>query len=338
MTRLTLLRACLACGTAAIVLTPATAAQSPHFTIVGTVPGPADLVKLHGSYAYIAAGPTLRIVDMTEVSAPKLVSTFTFPKRIWALAVSATAVYAADDWAGLVILDVTNPAAPRQRGSYKTLGQAWGLDIVGNTAVVANQMSGIDIIDVADPDKPVVSGTYFTEGYARDVAISGSLAYVIDQPSGFSVLDVSKRGPPTELSTQQSAQSPLIVAVSETSSGRRIASLVGGRGSQSSGVQVYDVSDPAAPMRVSTFKTQGRAFRVDMHGALAYVADGVEGLQVVDLSDPAHPSRRDSYRTVGPARDVAVSDSLVLVVVGETRKDADPRDGGAGVLVLKRAP
>jgi hypothetical protein len=73
-----------------------------------------------------------------------------------------------------------------------------------------------------------------------------------------------------------------------------------------------------------------------MHGALAFVADGAEGLQVVDLSDPARPARRDSYRTVGPARDVAVSDALVLVVVGETHKDADPREGGAGVLVLKR--
>jgi hypothetical protein len=102
-------------------------------------------------------------------------------------------------------------------------------------------------------------------------------------------------------------------------------------------VQVYDVSDPAAPARVSTFKTQGRAFRVDMYGSLAYVADGAEGLQVIDLSDPAHPARADFYRTVGPARDVAVSDALVLVVVGETHKDTDPRDGGAGVLILQRS-
>jgi hypothetical protein len=318
-----------------IAMTVSISAQAPRLSLVGTIPGPAELVEIHGTHAYVAAGPMLRIVDVANPSLPAVVGTFEFPERIWALAVSGSTVYAADDWAGLVILDVANPSAPRMRGAYKTLGQAWGVAVLGSSAVVANQMSGIDVIDVSDPDKPAVAGTYFTEGYARDVAIAGSLAYVIDQPSGFSVLDLSKGGPPTELSSQQSAQSPLIVSVSETSAGRRLASLVGGRGSQGSGVQVYDVSDPAAPVRVSTVKTAGRALRVAMQGSLAYVADGTEGLQIIDLSDPAHPSQTASFATTGPARDVAVKDSLVLVVVGETRQGADPRDGGAGVLILQ---
>jgi hypothetical protein len=337
MMRLLLFGASLAMCGVWLVQAPVLSAQTDGFKVLGAIPGEADLVRIQGTYAYVAAGPTLRIVDLAKPSSPAVVGMFRFPERIWALAVNGALVYAADDWAGLVILDVTNPAAPRMRGSFKTLGQAWGVDILGNTAVVANQMSGIDVIDVSDPDKPIVAGNYFTEGYARDVAILGALAYVIDQPSGFSVLDVSKRGPPTELSSQQSAQSPLIVSVSETPAGRRIAGLVGGRGGQSSGVQVYDVSNPTAPIRVSTFRTVGRALRVVMRGAIAYVADGTQGLQLIDLSDPAHPSEIASFSTPGPARDVAVSDSLILVVVGDANKGTNPRNGGSGVLALARS-
>jgi hypothetical protein len=304
---------------------------------VGSIDGPAELVKVYGAYAYVAAGPLLRIVSVATASAPKVVGSFQFAEKIWALAVSGSMVYTANDWVGLAILDVSDPAAPRLRGTYKTLGQAWGVAVLGDTAIVANQMSGIDVLDVSNLDKPVSAGQYFTEGYARDVAVAGSLAFVVDQPSGFSVLDVSTRGATIELSTQQSAQSPLIVSVSETSTGRRLASLAGGRGAQGYTVQVYDVSDPKSPVRVSTVKTAGRGSRVAMHGSSAYVADA-DGLQIVDLSDPAHPSRIASVATAGPARDVAVTDSLVLVAVGEVRQGADPRDGGGRVLILRRGP
>ena len=57
--------------------------------------------------------------------------------------------------------------------------------------------------------------------------------------------------------------------------------LVGaGRGD----LQIYDVSDPAAPKKASSFRTPGRAHRVALDGPLAYVADGAAGIHVVDLS------------------------------------------------------
>ena len=328
-------------GTLALALTGSTRAQSLAGvvpTIIGAIGGPAELVKVEGSFAYLASGPLLRVVSLEDPARPREVGSFTFPEKVWALAVADSIVYAADDWVGLAILDVTNPAAPRLRGSYKTLGQAWGVAVRGDTAIVANQMSGIDVLDVSNLDKPVPLGQYFTEGYARDVAVSGPLAYVVDQPSGFSVLDLSTRGAPTELSTQQSAASPQIVVVSDAPGGRRLASLAGGRGASAYIVQVYDVSDPRAPVKASTMKTAGRSPRVAMHGALAYIADAAAGLMIVDLSDPAHPSRVASIATTGPARDVAVTDSLVLVAVGEVRQGADPRDGGGGVIILRRGP
>jgi hypothetical protein len=295
-------------------------------------------------YAYVAAGPTLRIVDVTDPASARTVGTFKFPERVWAFTVRGSLAYIAGDWLGLGILDVSNPSAPRLRGSFKTVGQAWGVAVSGANAVVANQMSGIDVVDVSDPDKPVSLGSYFTDGYARDVAISGSLAYVVDQPTGFSILDVSKSGPPIELSTQQSAQVPLTVTVSQSpgsaAASPKIVCVLGGRGLLSGGgpLQIYDVSNPAAPVKVTSYSTPGRAQRIKLWGSLVYVADGPEGLQIVDLSNPDKPSIADSYKTVGPARDVAITDSLIFVAVGETSQSADPARGGAGVLILRRNP
>lgn len=303
-------------------------------SVVATIAGPADLVQVHGRFAYVTAGPLLRVVDVSDPSIPKQVGGFTFPAKIWAFTVSGSLVYAAVGWSGLVVLDLSDPVAPRLRGSFKTLGEAWGVAFTGGKAIVANQMSGVDVLDVTNPDTPVLVGNYFTEGYARDVATWGALAYVIDQPTGFSVLDVSKRGPPAEVSSQQSAGSPMVIAVAQPSGdgAPKIACVVGaGRSPQAGWLQVYDVSDPRAPVKAAAFKTPGRAVRVAVQGNTAYVADAF-GLQVVDLSSPTTPSLAHSYQTVGPARDVAVAGPFVYVVAGEAGRE------GAGVVILRRDP
>ena len=76
---------------------------------------------------------------------------------------------------------------------------------------------------------------------------------------------------------------------------------------------MYDVSDPASPVHVATYPTPRDAQRVDLKGALAYVADGPAGLTVVDLSTPARPQVVGTFKTRNPTRGVAVADTAVLV-------------------------
>jgi hypothetical protein len=268
------------------------------------------------------------------------------PGRIWAIRAIGSRVFLACDWSGLVIADVEEPAKPRLRGSFKTVGQAWAVAITGTKALVANQMSGVDVIDVSDPDRPVSMASYFTEGYARDVATSGPLAYIVDQPSGFAVLDVSK-APPVELSVQQSAQGPLIVEVPKSTGATnnpKVAIVIAGRlldvtgGARVPGLQVYDVSNPSKPVKLTTFKTPGQAMRVAMDGAFAYVADGPEGVQLIDLANPAQPTIVGTFKTASPARDVAVDRSLIFAAISGGNERTDPREGGTGVVILRRNP
>lgn len=323
--------------------------------VVGSIPGPAEHVRVQGTYAYVVAGPRLSIVDVNNPALPKVRGSFTLPEPIYGVAVSGVAVYVANGVGGLAILDVSDPDAPRLLGSLKTRGVALRVAVAGTKAVVGDRTSGVEVIDVSNPAKPVLLGSHYTSGYVTDVAASGSLAYVIDASTDLSLIDISKSGPPDEVSVQESSHRTDIIATAPANSSTRAATLVCISGGGL--LQVYDVSDPSTARRVSTHKiperTAGQAKRaagpqrswtsvaggLAFDGSLAYVAGGSEGLQIVDLSDPARPKMIAFHRTVGPARDVAAAGQLVFVVVGETgtapqESNADARQ--AGVVVLRR--
>jgi hypothetical protein len=79
------------------------------------------------------------------------------------------------------------------------------------------------------------------------------------------------------------------------------------------GLQIVDVSDPAAPALLGSYDTPGDARGVQVVNSTAYVADDDEGLQIVDVSDPAAPALLGAYDTPGDARGVQVVDDLVYV-------------------------
>jgi hypothetical protein len=303
-------------------------AQGPTFTRVGKIDGPANLVEVDGSRAYVVGGKTLTLVDVSNPATPKRLGAYSFPEKIWGIRIVGSLVYVAADFYGLGILDISNPAAPVLRGSIKLAGQAKNVAIVGTTALVADHMSGLDIVDVKDIAKPVKRDSFFLEGYARDVVSAGSMVYAIDAPAGIYVFDLSKPGPVEPIASQQSARAPASIELSKGSGpGANLAVLVGG-----GMLQVYDITKPAAPVQTATFRTpSGRPSRATMYGTRAYVADSREGLQIVELSKPSAPVLVGGFKTAEPARDVAVNDSFVFVAVGAGEEKGE-------VLILKQTP
>jgi hypothetical protein len=298
-------------------------AQTVSFTPVSSIPGPAELIRTERGYLYVAAARTISIFDVSDPLTPKRVGAYTFPLQIWGFRAAGSLLYVAADVFGLGILDVSNPASPTLLGSFKTPGQAKNVAVSGTTVLVTDHISGLDVIDVSNPTKPVFVGSLFVEGFATDVVTSGRVAYVGDRPTGFYVFDLSKPPPLEPLSALQSAlgstrQLEVLQTLSQgpTFAVRMIFGPTGGW------LQLYDVSNPEAPVHATTYRTpggegwQGGGGRLSVKGTLAYVADGKEGLQVVDLSMPSAPRTVGSYKTAAVARDVAVADSLVFVVVG----------------------
>ncbi len=176
----------------------------------------------------------------------------------------------------------------------------------------------------------------------------GHQAYAVDHPFGFYVLDLAAADPLEPVGSLQSASAPRHVEMLE--SNPDVAVLVGGipydplrvlrheaapddpRGT----LQLYDVSDPAAPVAIATFPTPGDAQRAALRGSRAYVADGPNGLTIVDLSDPAMPKVIGSYQTRRSGRDVAVADTAVLVLDGTIRRGSHSQDDG-DVIILREA-
>ena len=306
------------------------AEQSLDLTLVSTIHGAADLIEVSDGRAYVTSERTLTVYDVADPASPTRAGSYTFPEKIWGFEVVGSVVYAAVDFFGLAILDVSDIGEPTLRGAIKTPGQAKGVGVYRNRALVADHVEGVDLIDISDPSDPVALGSFYLDGYPRDVAAAGPLAFAVDAPTGVYVFDLSRPGPPEPIGMVQSARSPSSVEAPAPSGGDApdVVCMVGG-----GLLQVYDVSNPSAPVNTADFPTPGgRPLRVTVRGSLAYVADGPAGLQVVDLSTPSAPAIVATYATPKPARDIAVSDSYVFVAVGEREGDEEGE-----VLVLQQS-
>jgi len=305
------------------VLTSETAAQTGRFTLAGTIPIAAELIRAQVDRAYLATAGTLTVVDISRPDTPRTIGAYTFPDRIWGFRVHDGLAYVSADRSGLGVLDVAGNGTPTIRGSLKTPGQAKSVFVSGDIALVTDTLTGVDFVRVDDPARPSLTGSGFLDGFSTDVVASGTFAYAADRPTGFYVFDLSKKDSFEPVGTSQSG-SPnntqrAQLEVLPESSGRRVVLLAAG-----GLLQLFDVTNPIDPMLLPPFRTPGAAVRIALKEHFVYVADGQAGLQVVDFSIPTAPKIVDSFKTMSPARDVAVAGSLVLVALA-----------GGEVVILK---
>jgi hypothetical protein len=291
-------------------------AQTPSFTPVGSIPIAAQLIRAQGERAYLAVGAMLSVADISNPAAPEVLGTYTFSDTIWGFRIVGGLAYVAADRSGLAVLDVSGTGTPTLRGSLKTPGQAKSVSVASGMALVTDTLTGLDFVDVTNPAKPALLGSGFLDGFSTDVVIQGSWAYAADRPTGFYLFDLSNKGsfePVSSLQTgapNNNGRAQLEV-LPEPSDARRTVLLANG-----GPLQFFDVSDPASPAALSSFRTPGAALRVAVKDRRVYVADGAQGLQVVDLTMPTSPRIVGSFKTESPARDVAIAGQLVLVALG----------------------
>ena len=309
------------CGSAA-------AAPTVVLEPVGKISGPVDMVRAQGDRLYVSAHKTFTIYDVANPSEPQQKGSYEFPEEIWNFRLDRDRAYVGANFFGLGILDISDPATPKLAGSHKTLGQAKVGAAFGSKIVIIDHMEGVVVIDASKEAEPSGLGSFFVDGYARDVLTSGSIAYAVDSPSGLYVFDLSRSGPLEPLSVLHAPGTPNSIEITAPSHGA--ARLCGPGGGN---LQIYDVSNPAEPLRASTFVTPGRAHRVSINGDLVYVADGVAGLQVVDITNPVAPSLVATYPSARPARDVSVAGSYVFLVVGDSERQGNDRE----IVILRIA-
>jgi len=105
------------------------------------------------------------------------------------------------------------------------------------------------------------------------------------------------------------------------------------------GIQILDVTDPAAPIRLGAFETGDSGLDVQMTGNLAVFTflnpyTFLGGLHIVDVSDPADPRRVGTFDTLLDPQRIAVAGRYVYVAAGvEGLKIIDLLDPAAPVLI-----
>ena len=326
-------RGALTAAAAALLLgagwaAPDAAAQQVTLEAVGEIPGPANVVRVRDGVGYVAGLHTFTVHDLSDPANPVERGSHTFPQEIWGFRLDGDRAYVGANFFGLGIVDISDPDNVVVLGQHKSLGQTKIGDVAAGKVGLIDHMEGFVLIDVSDETAPEGIGSYFLDGYARDVVTAGTIAYATDSPSGLYVFDLARPGLPEPIGVVHAPAAPRDIEVS-VGEGDRPTLIVGAGGGD---LQVYDVSDPAAPRKLSWFVTPGTATRVSVDGSLAYVADTEAGVQVVDLSDPAAPVLAGSYATPRPSRDISASGGLVLVVVGDSEREGEDRH----VMILER--
>lgn len=84
---------------------------------------------------------------------------------------------------------------------------------------------------------------------------------------------------------------------------------------QYNGLQIIDISNPASPQVVGSYKTQSSAWNVALSGDFAYVPMG-NSLYIINISNPSAPTLAATYNIGNSCYDIAINGSYVYLTIG----------------------
>ena len=252
--------------------------------------------------AYVADNVNgLRVIDVSDPSAPTLLGFINTPSVVWRVDVSGGVAYVAGQF-GLQVIDVSDSSMPTLLSSISVSGaSAQGITVSGSVAYITGTF-GLQVIDVSDPSTPTLLGSV-SPGPAFRFAVSGSVAYVTGQ-NGLQLIDVSDSSTPTLLGSFNPQAAVLSITVSGS-----VAYL-----GSTDMLHLVDVSDPSAPTLLSSINTMGGFVSgAAVSGNVAYLSSSDAGLQLIDVSDPSTPTLLGTFGTQGGHWGIALSGNVAYV-------------------------
>ena len=234
-----------------------------------------DIVSANG-YAYAAQGGEVRVYDVST------------PAKVSALSWSAY-------------------------GSRFYQGDAIRRLAIDGTYLYIDDEFHLAIADISDPLHPVILSVIPNGGSdsSRGIAVSGNYAYLSVYGVGLRVVDVSSKSSPQVVKTLSSGTK---YPWRSTISGNYLYVTSGNPyGGVSSRLDIFDITDPAAPVLKGTYTGGSQGFSgVAVRGTYAYVTSYYSGASVIDVSNPASPTLVSSISGIN-ANDIRISGSYAYV-------------------------
>ncbi len=269
-----------------------------------------------GSLAVIAAQSAgMKILDVRDVYAPKVVGTFKVASNETINSVSISGRYAYTGiWVSgnpghydFGVVDLEYPDFPKIVGRMTPAGFN-SIKIAGGFAYLVSNTIGLQIVDVRTPTQPQVVSTVDTPGSARSVEIANGYAYVADN-TDFVVINISN------------PMSPFIVQTINTVS--LSIALSGTRGylMDTNYLKIFDLINPSQPSQLNSISLapyggpQGLAV---IGNELFLVSPGLihsstDGIHVLDVSDATQPRYIKRIMVPGNVRNILASGNMIYV-------------------------
>ena len=195
------------------------------------------------------------------------------------------------------VFDVSNPAAPVQIAQLDT-GLVSDIAIQENIAYLT--VSGdLLAIDISNPAKPVQIG-YLHLHSAKQVAVQGDLAVVA---SAYDVYTIDISDPHNLVETAVYDDGNLYL------SGVAIDGNTAYIGDNDS-LLVLDISNPAAPQKISEFTVDGYIHAIHAANNLVYLTDSTR-LRILNVTNPAAPQSIGSLQIFANTSEGAISNMTV---------------------------
>jgi hypothetical protein len=241
----------------------------------------ADVV-VSGAYAYVAAfDDGLYVVDVSDPTAPNIVSYLPLRIQTADLAVAGHYLYLDNYWGIFNTYDVSDPTAPVQVNIVPepgNAGPAYGIAVSSNYVYVGNYFDGLRVYDVSTITNPVniahVGGIN-----VWPVVVSGSYAFAGVSGRGVLIFDVSDPTNPVELGQAFNTNGITNVKITGLAVSGHYLYVAGDAGSANlentlDGLQIFDLSDPANPVFVGHNVDCPYGSNVAVSGDYAFLAPG----------------------------------------------------------------
>ncbi len=241
-----------------------------------SVAEPLARLVLSGDQLFAAGRRKVYLVDLTDPLAPQVQATFEPEEsQLSDLADFAVAgdwlyaVYTAnafDGSGGLQVVDIRDPADPLPAGSLPMPRTSESDRLVaGSGRVYWARDGGVDALDLGQPAEPRLLGRIEGRYYPQRLALSGDHLYLADEELGLQVLDFGVPAAPREVA-RRALDAADVAIVDDRAYVTNYERLV-----------VFDLSQPASPQPLGSFRLPSQAGALAISGARAAVLTGRMG-------------------------------------------------------------
>ncbi len=282
---------------------------------VALLPDYCEDMEVLGDFLYCHCGQTLEIVDVAIPSAPTIVGSL--PAQGDRLDTDGSRLYVESGNGWLQVYDLSNPASPALLG---TSNFAIGAEFEAHDGYVysVHNSGGFRIIDATDPANPVVVGNLATGSAAENLDVAWPYAYVVNNAStgrGLYIINVSNPAAPSQVGFYPS--NPFPDSYEDVAVNGNRAYVAGGYLTLGATLDVFDVSNPAAPVKMPSVAVCAGSFdySISLAGRLA-VIESEPSICVMDCSNPSLPVPLARYEALPYVTSLAMTPTHFVLPFG----------------------